>query len=106
MLLSIVVPTYNRSSELLYSLEIFRQQIKPEFLDQVEVIVCDDASTDDTEFSMTALQQQDTCIRYIRYPENVGLERNLIECANHACGEYLWIFGDDDFWPQMMLWRQ
>ena len=97
MLLSLVIPTYNRSAELRHSLDILRQQIKPEFADQVEIVVCDDASTDDTEFVMTALQQQDALVRYIRYPENIGLERNLIECGNNAHGEYLWIFGDDDF---------
>jgi len=91
-----VIPSYNRSQELLYSLKILQKQILS-LASQIEVIVCDDASTDETETLLSKLESETNFLKYIRYSSNIGLERNLIDCTNHATGEYLWIFGDDDF---------
>jgi len=96
MLLSIVIPTYNRSQELIHSLRLLREQCQ-DHPEEIEIIVCDDASTDDTQTGMSTLQAEETFFRYIRYPSNIGLEKNLIECTKQAVGEFLWIFGDDDF---------
>lgn len=96
MLLSIVIPTYNRSQELIHSLRLLREQCR-EHPQEIEIIVCDDASTDETQTRILTLQAEENFFRYIRYPSNIGLEKNLIECTKKAVGEFLWIFGDDDF---------
>jgi FkbM family methyltransferase len=98
MFLSIVIPTYNRCSELEYLVRRFVQQI--EILGKesvVELIICDDFSSDKTEVVFTEVAKNTSFVTYIRYEANIGLERNLIECTKYASGEYLWIFGDDDF---------
>ena len=98
MLLSIVIPTYNRLNELLFSLHKFKAQISSlDVPDKIEIIVCDDASTDETEAELRVLEKNVPFISYHRNNENIGLEKNLIESARLARGEYLWIFGDDDF---------
>ena len=98
MFLSVVIPTFNRGTELLYSLNILKEQVlllNDDVL--VEIIVCDDASTDNTEEKVKPLEQSTPFIQYIKYDKNIGLENNLVECTRKATGEYLWIFGDDDF---------
>lgn len=98
MILSIVVPTFNRCEELVHLLRDLKSQVlllKAESL--VEIIVCDDASTDETELEVSRVQEGTEFISYLKYEVNIGLEKNLIESTRHASGEYLWIFGDDDF---------
>jgi len=96
-LLSIAIPAYDRPRELLYGLERFIRQIEGRFEDEVEVRVSDDCSPDDSLAVVQELCEQHAFLHFRRYDENVGLERNLIKCTEGCRGEYLWIFGDDDF---------
>lgn len=98
MFLSVVIPTFNRSKELAYLLEGFREQVNElGAASLIEIIVCDDSSTDDTKEIVEDIINGNDYFQYIEYPENIGLEKNLIHAAQYAKGEYLWIFGDDDF---------
>ena len=96
MLLSIAIPAYARPKELRHALNsLIRQILLYEGL--IEILVVDDASPDDPLGFVADLARRYGFIRYTRLEENIGLERNLISCAKDARGEYLWIFGDDDF---------
>ena len=97
MLLSIAIPAYGRPDTLRFALERFIEQICGRYEADIEIIVADDATPNHSLAFVETLSRDYTFIRYVRYPENIGLERNLIACANEARGEYLWIFGDDDF---------
>jgi len=96
-LLSIAIPAYDRPSELLHGLERFVQQIESRFDEEIEIRVSDDCSPNDSLAEVRELCEGHSFLHFRRYEENIGLERNLIQCTEECCGEYLWIFGDDDF---------
>ncbi|WP_319409725.1 glycosyltransferase [uncultured Desulfosarcina sp.] len=97
ILLSIAIPTYNRSKQLKYGLNRFLSQITDDIKPLIEICVADDCSTDDTPAVMKRIVRDNFFIHYERYEYNIGLEKNLIACTQNCRGKYLWIFGDDDF---------
>ncbi|MBK1720033.1 glycosyltransferase [Thiocystis violacea] len=96
-LLSIAIPAYDRPKQLLYALERFIAQIDHRFEREIEIRITDDASPDDALAQVRRLCHQRDYLHYRRHPKNIGLERNLISCTDDSQGEYLWLFGDDDF---------
>lgn len=93
VLLSICIPTFERSALLEQSLRSILGQF-PE--DAVEIVVLDNASTDQTREVVEAAQGQHRCVRYIRNDVNIGLDRNAIRAIDEARGEYVFLFSDDD----------
>jgi glycosyltransferase involved in cell wall biosynthesis len=97
ILLSIVIPTYNRCKYLRELLpEILKQcdQIDPTYI-EIELILCDNASTDQTPEYITYLKKR-TRISYYRNSENIGADANFINGVKLAKGKYVWLFGDDE----------
>jgi FkbM family methyltransferase len=96
-LLSIAIPAYDRPKELKFSLTRLISQIRNKYEEEVELIISDDCSPND---SLAEIRRMADCYKFMtyrRYPKNIGLERNLISCADICRGEFLWILGDDDF---------
>lgn len=96
-LLSIAIPTYNRSEYLksnLTQLKIELEQIKNTEL--VEIIVSDNNSSDNTSEVINEITEFGLPIRYYKNNENIGWGRNFLQCYNLAIGKYLLILGDDD----------
>jgi glycosyltransferase involved in cell wall biosynthesis len=87
---SICIPTYNRSNYLIYSVNSVLQQTYKDF----ELIICDDASSDNTPAIVS--QWQDERVRYIRHPQNIKRCRNMRSGFEAATGEYFLKFDDDD----------
>jgi glycosyltransferase involved in cell wall biosynthesis len=68
-------------------------------LPPLEVIVCDDRSTDDTEAAISALAANDERVRYFRRtsgPRGPGATRN--HGLQEARGEFVAFLDDDDEW--------
>lgn len=63
---------------------------------EVELIVSDNASTDDTEHVVKVATRYSP-IRYSRNAKNVGLCRNIVRSVQLAKGVFCWTLGDDDF---------
>jgi glycosyltransferase involved in cell wall biosynthesis len=61
----------------------------------VEIVVCDNASTDDTPQVIQPYLGR-TDFRYYRNPVNIGMLGNLQATAHHARGRHVWVLGDDD----------
>ena len=93
-LLSICVTTYNRATWLSHSLPIILKQAQP-YRDLVEIVVCDNASTDSTHEVAAELQEQGA-FHYFRNEKNCGMLGNLSVCSQRARGRYVWVIGDDD----------
>jgi len=92
--LSVCISTYNRGAWLAVNLRNLFGQV-PEPLAEVEFLVVDNASEDNTEEVVKPyLHRPD--FRFLRNPENVGMLGNLTVTAHEARGEYVWILGDDD----------
>lgn len=87
---SICIPTYNRATLLPYAVNSVLTQTYGDF----ELLICDDASTDDTP---TMVQQwSDPRIRYIRHEQNIQRSRNMRSGFEAARGKYFLKFDDDD----------
>lgn len=94
-LLSICVPTYNRSNRLRLMLEALLPQVA-EHADKVEVWVSDNASPDDTPRVVEEAERLGP-LNYSRNPSNLGVIRNIIRLTTElARGEFVWVLGDDD----------
>lgn len=91
-LVSIGVPTRNRAAGLRRSLESIRNQDYP----NLDILISDNASEDETEQMCRELAEADSRIRYIRHPRNIGLHGNHNFCMDQARGELLCIFHDHD----------
>ena len=87
---SVCIPTYNRSHYLQYAINSVLNQTYTDY----ELIICDDASSDDTANIVS--QYQDSRIRYIQHPQNIGRSNNMRSGFNAAVGEYFIKFDDDD----------
>jgi glycosyltransferase involved in cell wall biosynthesis len=87
---SVCIPTYNRAKYLAYSVDSVLNQTYKDF----ELIICDDASTDNTPEIVN--HWKDARIRYIRHPENIKRCRNMRSGFEAATGEYFLKFDDDD----------
>lgn len=93
-LLSICIPTYNRSRLLHVSLTSILNSVKG-YEDKIEIVISDNASTDDTGSVIARFQKEYQFIRYHRNEQNV-MELNYYVCAGLATGKYIWIYSDDD----------
>ncbi|WP_442756796.1 glycosyltransferase family 2 protein [Methylocystis sp. JAN1] len=93
-LLTCAITTYNRAPWLRHSLKLLLEAAAP-WRDKIEVLVCDNASTDDTpRVAEELLQRYD--FAYHRNPVNVGMLGNLGATARRCKGDFVWIIGDDD----------
>ena len=94
-ILTIAIPTYNRSAFLKRSLQYLYEQKND--LANVELIISDNASADNTSEVVAGFQSLGLNIRYIRNPENKGADLNIAQCYTSATGKYVLTLGDDDF---------
>jgi len=88
---SIIIPTYNRSDNLLKNLDALAKQSYP--FDRFEVIVCDDGSTDDTQSALSIYSAPYDLI--ILHQDNKGAAAARNNAIKHAKGDYLLILNDD-----------
>lgn len=93
-LLTIAIPTYNRSGFLSELLEVLAPQISHE--PRVELIISDNASSDNTSAAVDGFASAGMPCRYIRNPVNTGADANFLQCFREARGQYFWLVGDDD----------
>lgn len=93
MKISICIPQHNRIDYLLKSLH----QIEKQTYQNLEIVVSDDGSTDDTESRIKALQPVYRYpIIYKRNEKNLGYDRNYRQAIELASGEYCFTLGNDD----------
>lgn len=103
---SIIIPTYNRSAKLKKSIESVLQQSYTNF----ELLIVDDASTDDTQAMVEAIS--DERIRYIKQTVNGGASAARNEGVRQADAPLIAFQDSDDIWKpeklekQMVYWQQ
>jgi glycosyltransferase involved in cell wall biosynthesis len=94
-ILSIAIPTYNRSPFLAELIE----GILPDLIANpasVQFLVSDNCSTDDTQAMLESFRARGLALDYIRNPVNIGSDANFLNCLNLSAGKYVWVLGDDD----------
>lgn len=96
-ILSICIPTYNRSKDLKECLDsIVSQFNNKNVYIKSEIVISDNHSKDDTEKLVNVYKKKYNNIRYFKNKKNFGGERNQMKAASYAKGEYIWFFADDD----------
>lgn len=92
-LLSLCIPTWNRAGRLKHLLKNIEQEIAGLETD-VEVVIADNASTDDTAALVRACSFP---VRYGRQQKTVGITYNILYASCElAGGKFVWVVGDDD----------
>ena len=92
--LSLCIMTYNRAGTLRETLDSFLAQAEAH--PDVEVVISDNGSTDDTQEVVRGYCARHPRIRYCRNPVNVQFDGNVIACVENALGEYMAYCSDDD----------
>ena len=97
---SVCVPTYNRAALL----KAFLPTILSQTLRDIEVVICDNASPDDTAEVVRGVT--DPRVRYYRNESNLGPFGNMNRLLELARGEYICIVHDDDAYAPDFLERE
>ncbi len=100
---SVIIPTYNRSKSLLLAINsVLTQKTSA----KIEILVCDDGSTDNTDLLIKNLVKKHKSIRYLKNrhtggpaaPRNIGIKQ--------ARGYWLAFLDSDDIWSPNKLEMQ
>jgi glycosyltransferase involved in cell wall biosynthesis len=91
-LVSICIPTYGGSRTLTETLD----SIVAQAFNGLEVVICDDASQDETVGLADEYARRFSFIRVVRNDQNLGMDRNFVRTVQHATGTYVWLSGQDD----------
>lgn len=94
-LISVVLCTYN--GELFVKEQI--ESIVGQSYQPLEIIICDDASTDKTG-EILALYEGHTNIHIIYNRLNIGLSKNIEQALGYCKGEYIAFSDQDDLWME------
>ena len=89
---SFSIPVYNGEATIKETV----LSILKECDDSCEILVMDNASTDNTGRIVKELAIKNQKIRYQRNETNLGYDRNFHCCFKYAKGDYVWLIGDDD----------
>jgi len=96
---SICLTTYNRARVLPSTLDSLLAQDFGDF----ELIISDNASSDDTEEVCRQYERRDRRVRYFRNPANLGMPGNLNAAITRASGEYIANVHDGDLYRSDLL---
>jgi glycosyltransferase involved in cell wall biosynthesis len=88
----VLIPAYNYARFLPEAVESVLQQDFEDF----ELIIADDASTDDTAEVCTVYVQRDSRICFVRHEKNLGMVENWNWCLRKARGKYIKFLLADD----------
>lgn len=91
---SIIVPTYNRSTYIVRAI----RSIQPQSFSDFEIIVVDDNSTDDTRKVVAELSSADPRIHRIKHTVNKGSQAARNSGIAAAQGEWIAFLDSDDEW--------
>lgn len=95
-LLSICIATYNRAGYIGETLQSIISQVTNE----VEIVIVDGASTDNTGSVVRGYNEVYKQIRYVPLSSKGGVDRDFCKAVELAKGKYCWLMSDDDILKQ------
>lgn len=103
-MLSILIPAYNAERFVVQAVLSATRQIDRY---PVEILVCDDASTDDTARQLHSLQERVSSLRVLSHSTNRGVSaaRNTLLASLDPATEYVAFFDADDVYVDGALGR-
>ncbi len=90
--LSVCIPTYNFGGFIGETLDSIIRQAT----DEVEIVVLDGGSTDNTTEVVEGFRRAFPRLRYYRQDFKGGIDRDMARSVELARGEYCWLFSSDD----------
>ncbi|GAA6138434.1 glycosyltransferase [Arenicella sp. 4NH20-0111] len=102
MIVTVIIPTYNRERTLARALESVLSQKLPDSVSGLDVIVVDDGSTDNTQ---RLIQAKYPAVRYF-YQTNRGVSAARNKGLAVSRGEWVTLLDSDDEWLPQKLIRQ
>lgn len=91
-LLSLCIPTFNRDSYLSICLESIVKQVGNN--DEVEIIISDNASDDNTNDVVNRYFNNYRNVKYFRQDTNIGGNANIVQVLKYGKGKYLKLLND------------
>jgi len=95
-LVSIALCTYNGASFIKQQLDSITNQSYT----NLEIIICDDASSDKTIKIIEDCRANDPRIKFFRNDRNIGYNKNFEKAFTLCTGEYIAISDQDDVWEK------
>jgi len=93
-LVTVIIPTYNRPNLLLRAVESVLSQTH----ENLDIIVADDASSNETIKVCERLKDKDNRVRIYRSKKNIGAAALRNRAINISEGKYVCFLDDDDTW--------
>ncbi len=90
---SVGLPTYNRA----FTLEQTINTVLKQDYANIELVISDNASTDQTQAICEEFSYKDKRVKYLRQKRNRGLTANYEEVLNNSSGEFFMWIADDDW---------
>lgn len=100
--LSIVVPAYNEAASIAATVED-ALRIGPLVARELEVLVCNDGSRDDTAHIVTGLAARDPRVRMLDRHANAGIEASMRALYARARNDWVFLMSADRQWPMPSL---
>lgn len=95
--LTLGIPTYNRADLLPHLLDNLLEQITPDISDRIDISICDNASSDQTESVVHRyIARHPNIIHYVKNEINIGFSANVDRVVRISKGDYVLIMSDDD----------
>lgn len=91
--LSICIPSYNRGTILL---ENVRHLLQSVYDSEIEIVISNNGSTEDTEGYKELEKMKDSRIHYYKFDENQGFATNVLKTLELARGQYAMLASDED----------
>ena len=101
-LISVIMPCYNMASYVADSIKSVIAQTYPHW----ELLIVDDASTDETVSIIESYVQTDSRIRLAIKTQNSGIADTRNQCIQMAQGQFLAFLDADDIWHPEKLEKQ
>ena len=97
-ILTIAIPTYNGELTISESMSTILKSFNCCNIDEVELIISDNASIDNTKTIVNSLIANNKTydIKYYNNNINVGFDCNVDLCVKRANGKYVWLFSDSE----------
>lgn len=104
MKLNILIPTYNRGTDLAYNLQLLLGYIQNNSLKDVSLILSNNCSTDNTREVLNQFSKAyPEIIKVYEQSQNIGLENNALFCLECATADFVMYLGDDDYIDERYL---
>ncbi len=98
---SIGIPVYNGANYVGSALEAILGQT----FQDLEVVICDNCSTDETAEICKSFAEKDSRVRYVLNDENIGASPNFNKVFHETTGEYFAWHAHDDYYEPTWLER-